>query len=62
ERRRVRVRGVPPERVAQATLRAARREPRVAYASWRDRLTVLAGLLAPGLTDWLLARVFAWEG
>jgi short-subunit dehydrogenase len=61
ERRRVRSRGVPPERVAQAILRAARREPRVAYVSWRERLTMLAGLLAPRLTDWMLARTFSWD-
>jgi serine 3-dehydrogenase (NADP+) len=62
ERRRVRRRGASPEQVAGTILRAARREPRVAYVSWRDRATVLLGVVAPGLTDWLLARSFAWEG
>lgn len=53
--------GVSPDAVARAMLRAARREPRVAYVTWRDRLTVLAGLALPGLTDRLLAGAFAWE-
>jgi serine 3-dehydrogenase (NADP+) len=61
EVRRAGARGATPAQVAGAILRAARREPRVAYVSWRDRLTVLAGLLAPGLTDRLLARSFSWE-
>jgi len=61
EVRRVRRRGVPPERVAEAIVRAARREPRVVYVSWRDRLTVALGLAAPRLTDWLLARSFTWQ-
>lgn len=62
ERRRVRSRASTPEQAAAAILRAARREPRVAYVSWRDRLTVLASLIAPGLADRLLARSFSWEG
>jgi short-subunit dehydrogenase len=61
ERRTVRRRGATPERVAAVIVRAARTEPRVAYVSWRDRLTVLVGLLAPRLTDWALARAFSWE-
>jgi short-subunit dehydrogenase len=61
ERRSTGGRGVPPERVAAAILRAARREPRVAYVSWRERLTVLVGVLAPGLTDRILAKTFTWE-
>lgn len=61
ERRAVQRRGASPERVAAVIVNAARREPRVAYVSWRDRLTVLAGLLAPRLTDRLLARTFSWE-
>ncbi len=61
ERRRVSARAASPEQVAQAILRAAIHEPRVAYVSWSDRLTVLASLLAPRLADWLLGRSFGWE-
>jgi short-subunit dehydrogenase len=61
EIRRAGRRGVPPEHVAQALLRAARREPRVAYVTLADRLTVWAGLLAPGLTDRTLASAFGWQ-
>jgi short-subunit dehydrogenase len=61
ERRRVGRRAATPEQVAAAILRAARREPRVAYVSLADRLQVLAGLAAPRLTDWLLARSVSWE-
>jgi short-subunit dehydrogenase len=61
ERRAVSRRGAPPERVADAILRGARREPRVAYTSWQDRLTVLAGLLFPRLTDRTLAQTFSWD-
>src|SRR5262245_19247585 len=61
ERRRVNARAATPEQVAQAILRAAEREPRVAYVSWGDRLTVLLSLLAPRLADWMLGRSFEWE-
>jgi short-subunit dehydrogenase len=61
ERRRVRTRAATPEQVAQVILGAARREPRVAYVSLADRLRVLFSLLAPGLADAMLARVFGWE-
>jgi short-subunit dehydrogenase len=61
ERRRATNRGVPPEAVAAAMLRAARREPRVAYVTLRDRLQVLLAAVAPGLTDLTLARAFSWE-
>jgi short-subunit dehydrogenase len=60
ERRRAQPRAATPERVAQAILRAALREPRVAYVSWADRLRVLSGLLLPRVTDWLLGRAFGW--
>jgi short-subunit dehydrogenase len=53
--------GVPPEQVAQAILRAAIREPRIAYVRLLDRLIVWFGLLAPGLTDRLLGRSFGWQ-
>lgn len=62
ERRRFSPRGVPPEAVARAILRAARREPRLAYVSFGDRLSVaLAGLL-PGLAEGALSRAISWEG
>lgn len=61
ERRRAGAHGVPPERVAETILRAARRQPRVAYVAWRDRLTLLLAALAPGIADWALARSFSWE-
>jgi short-subunit dehydrogenase len=61
ERRRVNAPVATPERVAQAILRAAIREPRVAYVSWVDRLMVLFSLLAPGLADRLLRKAFTWE-
>jgi serine 3-dehydrogenase (NADP+) len=60
ERRRAQPRAANPERVAQAILRAAIREPRVAYVSWADRLRVLSGLLLPRVTDWVLGRAFGW--
>jgi len=62
ERRRVNSRGAMPEQVAQAILRAANREPRVAYVARADRLIVGFSLLAPRLTDWLLGRSFQWDG
>jgi short-subunit dehydrogenase len=61
ERRRVSARAATPEQVARALVRAAVREPRVAYVSWADRLRVLVSLLAPGLADWVLGRAFEWE-
>jgi short-subunit dehydrogenase len=60
ERRRVSARAATPELVAQAIVRAAEREPRVAYVSWSDRLTVLGSMLAPRITDWTLGRTFSW--
>jgi short-subunit dehydrogenase len=62
ERRRVSARAATPEQVAQAILRAAVREPRIAYVSRADRLMVLVSLAAPRLADWMLARSFQWEG
>lgn len=61
ERRRVAPRGVPPEAVARAALRAARREPRLAYVSPLDRLAVWAGLLFPGIVEPALARAISWH-
>jgi serine 3-dehydrogenase (NADP+) len=61
ERRRVSTRAATPEQVALAIVRAARRETRIAYVAWADRLRVLVSLLAPGLTDWTLAQAFSWE-
>jgi short-subunit dehydrogenase len=60
-RERWRPRGVPPEAVARALLRAAHREPRVAYVTLGDRLQVLAAALVPALTERLLARLSRWE-
>jgi NAD(P)-dependent dehydrogenase (short-subunit alcohol dehydrogenase family) len=61
ERRRVSGRSATPAQVAHAIVRAAQREPRVAYVSLADRLQVLVSLLTPRLADWLLARAFRWE-
>jgi short-subunit dehydrogenase len=61
ERRRVAPRGVPPEAVAAALLRVARREPRLAYVTLGDRLALLAARLAPGLAEAALARAIGWE-
>jgi short-subunit dehydrogenase len=61
ERRRMNAPAAPPEQVAATILRAARREPRVAYVRLADRLAALLSLLAPALADRLLARAFVWE-
>ncbi len=61
ERRLRTTRAASPDQVAQALLRAAIREPRVAYVQPMDQLIAWAGVLFPGLTDWMLARNFAWE-
>jgi NAD(P)-dependent dehydrogenase (short-subunit alcohol dehydrogenase family) len=60
EQRRLRLGGVPPERVAEVILRAARREPRDAFVTLGDRLALLASALAPRLVDRVLARTFKW--
>jgi short-subunit dehydrogenase len=62
ELRRANTRAATPDQVAQAILRAAIREPRVAYVSFADKLTLGVSLLAPALADWILGRTFAWEG
>jgi short-subunit dehydrogenase len=61
ERRRMSARAATPEQVALAIVRAARREPRVAYVSWADRLRVLLSLLAPALADRALGSAFEWQ-
>lgn len=61
EQRRFAPRGVPPEVVAQVALRAARREPRVAYVTISDRLRLLVVALFPGVSERLLAHAFRWE-
>lgn len=62
ERRRVNARAATPEQVAAAIVRAAVREPRVAYVRPADRLALGLSLLAPRLADWMLGRSFSWEG
>jgi short-subunit dehydrogenase len=61
EWRRLNARAATPEQVARVILKAAVREPRVAYVSLADRLTVGLSLLAPRLADWMLGRTFRWE-
>lgn len=61
ERRRLSSRSVPPEAVARALLRAARREPRVAYVTLSDRLMVLLALFLPSIIERTLAQAFRWE-
>jgi short-subunit dehydrogenase len=61
EQRRIAPRGVPPERVAAALVQAAQREPRLAYTSLSDRLTLWAAALAPALVERLLARSITWN-
>jgi short-subunit dehydrogenase len=61
EQRRVTARAASPEQVARAILKAAVREPRVAYVSLTDQLTLAFSLLAPRLTDLMLGRAFAWR-
>jgi short-subunit dehydrogenase len=60
-RERWRPRGVPPEAVARALLRAAHAEPRIAYVTIGDRLQLLLATLAPALTERVFARLVAWE-
>jgi short-subunit dehydrogenase len=60
-RERWKPRGVPPEAVARALLRAAHREPRVAYVTLSDWLLPHMARLAPALIERLLARVATWE-
>lgn len=62
EHRRFQARAASPEEVARVILRAAIRQSRVAYVSWVDRLMALFGLVAPRLTDRMLAGLFHWEG
>jgi short-subunit dehydrogenase len=61
ERRHVSARAATPEQVARTILKAAVREPRVAYVGLTDRLTLAFSLLAPQLTDWMLGRAFEWR-
>lgn len=56
--RRGRVKGVPPEKVADRLLKTARYEPRDAYVTLFDWAYVTGSRLAPGLVDWVLARYF----
>lgn len=50
-----RVKGVPPERVAQAILKTIRREPRDVFITLFDRAFVTVSALWPGLMDRLLS-------
>lgn len=54
-----RVRGIPPERVARAIVRAIRREPRDAYATLFDYAFVIFSILMPRVADAILRRYFA---
>lgn len=62
ERRRVAPRGVAPEVVARAIIRAARREPRLCYVTSGDRVGVWISQLMPGVVERLLARAITWDG
>lgn len=62
ERRRIAPRGVPPETVARAILRAARREPRLAYVTIGDRLGVWLARLLPAMVERVLSRTITWDG
>jgi serine 3-dehydrogenase (NADP+) len=61
ERRRISARGASPELVARTILKAAVREPRVAFVSWTDRVALAFSLVAPQFTDWMLGRTFEWN-
>ncbi len=61
EERRIAPRGVPPQVVAQALLRAARREPRTIYVTLQDRILVLLSTLLPGVAEAVLSRSFRWK-
>lgn len=61
ERRRVAPKGVPPEAVAATILRAARREPRLAYVGLGDRLTLWLAAMLPGPVEGILSRTISWE-
>jgi short-subunit dehydrogenase len=61
ERRRFKARGVPPAAVAQAILRTARQEPRIAYVSLSDRLALVFAAALPILSERLLAESIRWE-
>jgi short-subunit dehydrogenase len=53
-----RMRPTSAEQVGRAIVRAARREPRDAYATWFDRFFVFTAAVAPWLMDRMLARFF----
>jgi short-subunit dehydrogenase len=53
-----RVKGVPPERVAQAILKTIRTEPRDVFITWFDWAFVTASLAWPWLMDRLLSRYY----
>lgn len=61
EKRQKDIPGVPPEAVARKILAAVRHPRRVVYVTMRDRLQVIAAMLAPGFADRLLANLFSWE-
>ena len=62
ERRRLTPQGVAPAAVARTILRAARREPRLAYVTLGDRLGVWVARLLPGVVERMLSRMITWEG
>lgn len=61
EQRLWRPRSVPPEAVARALLRAAHREPRVAYASVFDSIQMSIIQLFPDLVQHILAKIMVGE-
>jgi short-subunit dehydrogenase len=62
EQRRIAPRGVPPDAVARCIVRAAHREPRIAYVSLGDRLALIAAMLLPAVVERTLARAIGWQG
>lgn len=61
QRRRMSTPAVLPEAVARAILRAARREPRLAYVTIGDRIGVILAGLLPGVVEGALSRAITWE-
>lgn len=61
EQRRLAPRGVPPEAVARCIVRAAQREPRIAYVRLADRMALLAAALFPAVVERALGRAIGWQ-
>lgn len=61
EVRRGRYRGISAQTAARAVVHAVQHHPRIGYTRWQDRIILWASLIAPQISDRVLAKMIRWN-